>query len=122
VSGFYGYQGNSFRDTDWFSIELPYDGMPVIANAEVASYLFELGPTDCETVAVLQQVEVGPCQDAVMYLSGTPGTTIWLWFGPTTFTAPDGSDVYEYDYWIHFDHWPSATESHTWSDIRAMFR
>ena len=109
------------RDSDrQTALESP--SMPVYADAEVASYLFELGPTDCGSVGVLQNVEVGPCSEATMHITGTPGSTVWIWFGPTTFAAPDGSDVYEYDYWIHFGWWPSATEAHTLTGVRSLFR
>ncbi|MBD3221287.1 hypothetical protein GF314_08580 [bacterium] len=122
VSGFYLYQGSSRRDTDWFEFVLPQDGYPVYAEAEVESYLFELGPADCGSVDVVQSVVIEECSEGTLWLTGTPGSTVWLWFGPTTFSAPDGSDVYEYDYWIHFGWFPSATENQSWSEIKALFR
>ncbi len=122
VSGFYIYQGSNYRDTDWFTITMPDEGfLEITGDAELATYMFELGPQDCNNVGVLQNVVIGPCLEGTMVITGAPGSEIWFWVGPTTFGSPDGSDVYEYDYALQSNLGPIATESHSWTDVKGLF-
>ncbi len=73
-------------------------------------------------MGVIQNVEIGPCDVGGMVILGEPESIVWFWVGPTTFSSPDGSDVYEYDYWIHFGTWPTATENHSWTGVKSLFR
>ncbi|MBD3221421.1 hypothetical protein GF314_09270, partial [bacterium] len=100
VSGWYlAADGSNFRDTDWYEIVVPDAGfVEIFGDAEQPTYMFELGPQDCNNVAVIQQAIIGPCTENSMVIPGTPGDIVWFWVGPTTFEAPDGSDVYEYNY------------------------
>jgi len=118
VSGWYlGADGSNFRDTDWFTVTIPAEGvLEITGDAEQATYLFELGPQDCNEVAVLQQVTVGPCAEDVLVLTGVPGNVVWIWVGPTTFEGP----VNEYDY-VLYSYVEIATENHSWTDVKAMF-
>ena len=56
--------------------------------------MFELGPQDCNSVGVIQNVPIGPCEETTMVVTGTPGSEVWFWVGPQTFSTPDGSEVY----------------------------
>ena len=97
------------------------EGLEIWGDAELATYMFELGPQDCGTVGVLQNVIIGPCLDGVMVITGPPGSEVWFWVGPTTFSSPDGSDVYEYDYVLmNYTIW-DAVEQHTLSEVKALF-
>ena len=98
-SGWYlGPDGSQIRDTDWFRTTIPYEGfIEITVDAEAATYIFELGPQDCEVVAVLQQMTVGPCLEGTMTITGSPGSPVWWWAGPTTF---DGQGEYDYVAWI----------------------
>jgi hypothetical protein len=118
VSGWYLFQGSQYRDTDWYEIVVPADGfVEVIGDAEVATYMFELGPQDCGSVAVIQNVIMGPCNEATMVIPGAVGSTVWFWVGPTTF---DGSG--EYDYVLHTNlQCIIATEPHSWSSVKSLF-
>ena len=123
VSGFYLNQGSNFRDTDWFEIPIGPDGyLEIEGDAELATYMFELGPQDCNSVAVIQDVTIGPCSPASMTIVGDPGSIVWFWVGPTTFESPDGSDVYEYTYYLINLTNVVAVEEHTWSDVKTLFR
>ncbi len=122
VSGFYVDQGSEFRDTDWFLVEIPASGvLEITGDAELESYMFELGPQDCGSVAVIQNVVIGSCTENSMTITGEPGSTVWFWVGPTNFGSPDGSDVHEYDYtlWLNLD--PVAVEDHSWTGVKALF-
>ncbi len=121
VSGFFLAAGSNNRDTDWFTLEIGADGfIEFYGDAELATYMFELGPQDCNTVGVIQNVIIGPCLPGVMTIVGAPGSTVWFWVGPTTFASPDGSDVYEYDYVINVSG-IVAVEDHSWTNVKSLF-
>jgi len=116
VSGWY----DTSRDTDWFIYTMPASGvLEVTGNAEVATYMFELGPQDCNEVAVLQQVIVGPCAEAALTITGEPGSLVWFWVGPTTY----GEGVAEeYDYVLLSNiEGTTAVENHSLSAIKGLF-
>ena len=122
VSGFYTTGAGNSRDTDWFIIEMPPGGvLEVTGDAEVETYMFELGPQDCATVGVIQNVIIGPCIENNMTIVGPGGAPVWFWVGPTDFYAPDGSDLFEYDYVLLLNI-GVATEDHTWTGVKALFR
>jgi hypothetical protein len=121
VSGFYLSGGSNFRDTDWFLLEIPEGGvLEIVGDAELATYMFELGPQDCGAVGVIQNIPIGPCSEGTMTITGNPGDIVWFWVGPQTFASPDGSDVYEYDY-VLVTNLVTATENHTLTGVKALF-
>ncbi|MEZ4386875.1 MAG: hypothetical protein R3D98_04740 [Candidatus Krumholzibacteriia bacterium] len=118
VSGWYiSPDGSQSRDTDWYELIVPVTGtIEIWGDAEFETYLFELGPHDCGSVSVLQNVIIGSCSENGMVISGPPGSTVWFWVGPTTF---DGTG--EYDYVLQF-FWPDLpTEAHSWSSVKGLF-
>ena len=122
VSGFYNVGLYDYRDTDWFEITIPDTGeLPITGDAELDTWIFELGPQDCETVGVVQQAVIGPCNEGSMTIVGEPGSIVWFWVGPQDFASPDGSDVYEYDYILIVGYPPTHTENHTWTDVKSLF-
>jgi hypothetical protein len=121
VTGMFLANGGNSRDTDWFTLEIGADGfIEFTGDAELATYMFELGPQDCNSAGVIQNVIIGPCLPGTMVVTGAPGSTVWFWVGPTTFASPDGSDVYEYDYVINVSG-VVATEDHSWSGVKSLF-
>jgi len=117
-SGWYlGAGGSQYRDTDWFKVVIPTWGyFEITGDAEYATYMFELGPTDCDQAMVIQEVIIGPCQEGTINIVGVPGNTTWFWVGPTNF---DG--VGEYDYVLRISPWITATESTSWSSVKKVF-
>ncbi len=124
MAGWYLYQGSSYRDTDWFIlIKGPAGAIEIAADAESATYLFELGPQDCGAVGVLQQTVVGPVSPGSMTITGyDPGEPVWFWVGSTVFAAPGGG-VEDYDYVVWFTGLEPvvATAAATWSTIKALY-
>jgi len=116
-SGWYIHaSGATYRDTDWFTTTVLYEGfVEITADAEFASYIFELGPQDCENVAVIQNVGFGPCVEGNIVIPGPVGSTVWVWVGPQTFEDPA---TYDYVLWRN---WMDATEAHSWSDVKSIF-
>ncbi|MEZ4389015.1 MAG: hypothetical protein R3D98_15825 [Candidatus Krumholzibacteriia bacterium] len=111
--------GSQSRDTDWYELVVPgYGYIEIVGDAEFATYMFELAPQDCGSVAVVQNVVAGPCSEGTITIPGSPGSTVWFWVGPTTF---DGSG--EYDYVLYTNWWSAAvrTESHSWSTVKQLF-
>ena len=118
TSGWYvSADGTPSRDTDWFEVQVgPNHEVELFVDAEQPTYVFELAPRDCGEVAVVQSLEVGPCNEGVLTIPAEPGSVVWVWIGPTTFEGP----VDEYGYTL-FRYWWTATEHHTWSAVKAMF-
>jgi hypothetical protein len=119
VSGWYiGGTGGEFRDTDWFHITMPDGGVfEVVGDAEYPTYMFELFPQDCGSVGVVQNVIIGACNEASMTIVGAPGSLIWFWVGPTTFSGP----VNEYNYVLFSNLGPIAVENHSWTGVKSLF-
>jgi len=115
-----GQGGAQYRDTDWFHITMPAGGvLEITGDAEFATYLFELGPQDCNLVDVVQYVTVGPCQPNSLTITGEPGSLVWFWVGSTTYSGP----VNEYNYLLLLNlEEPVAAAAATWSSVRALFR
>jgi hypothetical protein len=119
-SGYYlNASGGASRDTDWFTIVVPSGGvLEVTGDAEEATYMFELGPQDCGTVAVVQNVPIGPCTDATMTIVQAAGSTVWFWVGPQTFW---GGETYEYDYVLTLNIGTTPVENHSWTGVKSLF-
>lgn len=122
VAGWYRGEADS-RDTDWFIVPMGWIGfIEVDIEAEYDTYFFEIGPQDCASVGIIQQVIARNNAPAAMTITGyATGDPVWCWVGPTTFTAPGGG-VQEYDYLVHFvstDIVPTAPA--TWSTVKALF-
>ena len=64
-----------------------------------------------------QNVIIGPCVEGTMVIPGAPGSTVWFWVGPTTFTGP----VNEYDYVLLNNTIWDAVEEHSWTGVKALF-
>jgi hypothetical protein len=123
VSGWYVGAGNNYRDTDWFILR---NGTPVAieitADAEYATYIFELGPQDCSAIGVLQQATAGPCAEASMTISGyAVGAPVWFWVGPTVFAAPGADTSYDYVVWFSGLWNVIASETTSWSAVKALY-
>jgi hypothetical protein len=124
VSGWYLFNGASFRDTDWYVFQMGASGTAQItADAQYATNIFELGPQDCGAAGVIQSATVGPCAEATMTISGyTEGEAVWFWVGPAVFADPDGGEsAYDYVVWLTGLEAAVAVESTTWSTVKALY-
>jgi hypothetical protein len=125
VSGWYLYQGYPYRDTDWFTATIGAAGaVTVTADAEVEAYVLELGPQDCAAVAIVQTIAIGRCAPASLVITGTPGSTVWLWAGPISVPAPSyyHDDEFQYALWLTGLEAGVATETATWGAIKTLYR
>lgn len=125
-SGWYSYGASDFRDTDWFTAFVGASGqIEWTVDAEQPTLGYLLGPNDCEEVAPVQTMTAGACAPATMTIAGTPGEMIWLWIGPTEFSAPVGFEGYEYNYISSFTGLFSgtvATDQVSFDRIKSLYR
>ena len=53
-----------------------------------------------------------------MTITGEPGSLVWFWVGPTTFTGP----VNEYNYILYLNlEDPVQTETNSWTGVKSLF-
>jgi len=121
-----GWYDDGFRDTDWFTVILDPDGNGILECSLCGvypTYLFELGPHDCDQVGVLQQVQ-SAFTWADMTIVGAPGDVVWLWVGSSSFYPPPGYEGHEYEYILELDglQGPVATDPHTWTQVKGLYR
>jgi len=87
-SGTYLFQGNSYRDTDWFeyvATEATTLTWTVDAEFPVLAFILD-GTPGCAGLVVLSSGTANPCQSIVLTADVGPGT-YWLWAGPSVFTG-----------------------------------
>ncbi len=117
--------GGNSRDTDWYIATIGEAGIVEwTLDAEFESYGFLLGPNDCASVGVVDQMLVGPCNPLTMVVQGAPGDIVWLWVGSSTFAGPMGSQ--EYPYLCNFTGLEAgetvATEGISFDGIKSLYR
>jgi hypothetical protein len=123
-SGWYYTQGGESRDTDWYILFCGLGVIDVVADAEGATYIAELGPQDCATVSIIQQATAGPCAQAAMSITGYQlEDPVWFWVAPTVFTpSPCVGTTYDYVLWFSGLSQVVATEATTWGSLKALFK
>jgi hypothetical protein len=114
------YNAGGYRDTDWYILTMGAGGViDITMDAEYPTYFFELYPQDCNAVGVVQQPIGGPCVEAYMTISGyAPGSAVWFWAGATAWEA---TGSYDYVCWFSGLDAGVATESTSWSNVKALF-
>ncbi len=126
VAGWYNSPGGAqYRDTDWYLLTMgPSGAIDITLDAEFETYMFELGPQDCNSVAVIQQATGGPCLEAYMTITGyAQGAIVWFWAGSTVFAPPQGASN-SYNYVCEFTGLQGSvqTEPMTWGAIKSLYR
>jgi len=120
VSGWYFFNGASYRDTDWFTLTCGMAGaIEVTADAEYLSYIFELSGDCINGVSVVQSALIGDCAPASLTIPGAYMATKWFWVGPSDWSMGD-----DYDYIVWFSGlYPEgvATQPETWGTVKALF-
>ena len=123
-SGWYLNGGYTYRDTDWFTTRIPSGGvLEVTLEAEVGTRLLEIGPHECGTVDILQEVISEDCDTPTLTVVGEEGAAVWLWVGPAGY-YPSGMpfDAYEYNYLLTTNLGVVSVEEQSWAGVKAMFR
>lgn len=112
ISTFLDAAGGGSRDTDWFNLNLPVaDTVRVTLTSEADLFLFELGPTDCATTGLIQQLDQVNCAGTgEMVINGVAGDN-WIWVGPTHFGEPFIDCTTEYTLTVDCDTVPVNLQS-----------
>lgn len=123
VSGWFSVAGVGNRDTDWFVAYFgPTGQIDLTVTSEYDVFIFELGPQDCGTVGVLQNLAATCDTPATLTVFGAEGTPVWLWIGPTAFEGP----VTEFSYYAtlsgHQWEGPVANEDKSWGEVKSLYR
>jgi hypothetical protein len=121
VSGWYFFNGLTYRDTDWLLLTMGPGGViDITVDAEYPTSIFELLPQSCPSVAVAQSSGGGACLEGYMTITGyAHGGIVWFWVGPAAWEPMTA----EYDYicWFAGLEPDVATQQTTWSNLKALF-
>jgi hypothetical protein len=100
------------RDTDWFNLNLPVaDTVRVTLTSSADLFLFELGPTDCATTGLIQQLDQTNCAGTgEMVINGVAGDN-WIFVGPQHFGDPILACPTEYTLTVNCDTVPVDLQS-----------
>ena len=125
TTGFFlSNDGSQYRDTDWFYVEIPAGGvLEITGDAEYITATYELTGTCAGGVSVVQSMEIGPCSEGTITITGTAGTQVMFWVG-ASWNQEVLSNPMEWD-WILYTNLPPcviATENETWSGVKSLFR
>jgi len=120
-SGWYGCEPSACRDTDWFTVTVPPSGLLEITGAaDESTEMYELGPQDCAAVGVLQAASIPAAGEATLSIAGEPGSTVWIWVGPSTYAPPGGDTPQEYTYLLHLPQ-AVAVQARTLSQVKSLY-
>jgi hypothetical protein len=121
TSGTYVVGGQTYRDTDWYQIDLANEseiGLRCIANFDVRLGIVD-GREGCENVSSFYSYMDAPiCYLAYLDETLAPGTW-WVWIGPTGFTGiPCGEE-----YMLELTGYTTVTpvENASWASIKALY-
>ena len=122
VSGWYLAQGDIHRDTDWFTATIPAGGvLEVTLASELDTRLAQIGPQDCASVTIQQEVLSDDCSEPTLTVAGEPDATVWLWVSPAGYCTYLPFDATEYAYVLVSNLDVVAVEDRSWSAVKALF-
>lgn len=119
-SGWYNYQGLSYRDTDWFVAEAAGNSVDFAVEAEYPVNMFVLN-TDCGNIQLLYQLSINDCDPGLITYPTTVGQVNWLWVGPQAYSGP----VYIFEYIMDVCGIVGGvvpTVDTTWGSIKATYK
>jgi len=86
LSGTYLYQGQSYRDTDWYDITGNGEVVRFQCRAEFPLRTFFIYGTDCQNLQY-DTAAASVCQTAELQRYLGAGVHAWLWVGPSVFSG-----------------------------------
>ncbi|MDY0110127.1 MAG: hypothetical protein RBT60_09350 [Candidatus Krumholzibacteria bacterium] len=125
TTGFYlSVDQSQYRDTDWFYVTIPDGGvLEITGDAEYITATYQLTGDCAGGMTVVQSMDVGPCSEGTMTITGAAGSQAIFWVG-ASWNQDVLSNPMEWD-WILYTNLPScviATENETWSGVKSLFR
>lgn len=120
-SGTYNYQGQSYRDTDWFAV-VGAGGTTVMECCAMfpLQILFIWG-LDCDNPQYHYAL-ASPLEEAILSHDLAAGQEAWLWVGPSVFNGVPCSSQYIMDVCGIEGEPPVPTKPGSWGSIKAAFR
>jgi hypothetical protein len=85
-SGTYLFNGQSYRDTDWFQVYGNDEVLSATVRAEFPVQLMFIYGTDCSALQY-DWASGRICEDATLSRTVAAGTYVWIWVGPSVFTG-----------------------------------
>jgi len=109
--------GFNSRDLDWHEVVIPVGGvLEMVGDATEAMNFYEIEGT-CDNLTIQNGGVAGPCNEFVLTITGTAGSTARVLCGPTHFWE---GTTYEYDY-VVISNIGTATEESSWTGVKALF-
>lgn len=123
VSGWYDSPGPIDWDIDWFEFVIPQDGyLDISIETELLLRVYESNPQDCDNIWYGNPIDVAGCSERTMTVLGEPGDLVWILVRPS-FERPGYFEGNEFDYVVRSNLESQVrVESHSWSDVRSIFR
>jgi hypothetical protein len=116
IAGWYVFAGLNYRDTDWFTAQIPDSGvleLNIVGEYEI--WLAEI-IGDCPDITLGAQTTVGPCVEGNVVIPGAVGAEVKFVILSTVFEGP----VTEWNYVLNTN-LITATEDQSWSAVKALF-
>jgi len=90
----YLYQGSSYRDTDWYTMNALGGLVTATCEAEFPLQFILIHGIDCDNLQYDLQT-ADPCTPVILTRNFSAGAEFWLWVGPSTFTGfPESAYTY----------------------------
>lgn len=123
VSGWYDSPGPIDWDIDWFEFVIPQDGyLDISIETEMLLRVYESNPQDCDNIWYGNPIDVAGCSERTMTVLGEPGDLVWILVRPS-FERPWYFEGNEFDYVVRSNLESQVrVESHSWSDVKSIFR
>jgi hypothetical protein len=94
-SGTYTHGGTSYRDTDWYEVDVPEGAIltwEATAEFPVLIFVIQANSGNCADYDIVANATADPCWTARIEVDVAPGSH-WLWVGPSVFAGwPCGSE------------------------------
>ena len=118
----FSYQGSSYRDTDWYTLNAAGGEVTVTCDAEfpVLFLLFYVIDYNCVGYEYLVGTD-DFCEPVTLSHSFAAGQELWLWVAPSVFSGVPESD-YILDITGILWYEPSPASEATWGSIKGMFK
>lgn len=124
IAGWYLYDGNTRRDTDWLECIATENVVTWTLIAESTTNIFQLNIPDCDQVSVLQGMTAYSCTETTMVIDTTPGQIVYLWVGSENYSNPGDVEGNEYNYYFTIDGADVvvSSESISWDSVKSLYR
>lgn len=115
----YSYQGLSYRDTDWYTVNAVGGTVSYTLEAEFPVFAILIYGLNCNALGYVSASGT-PCSPVTLTWSATAGQELWLWAGASVFSGLPESDYIFNVCGIEGGVIPTETKS--WGQIKNDYR